>query len=77
VILTAPPATRREEPERGPDEPEPGAGDVVSRDTGEAEPVAAHGGDDVEPVIAGADRERSGTVRRRIRLADARQRPHR
>jgi hypothetical protein len=73
VILTAPPATRREDAsevdERRPPE------DAVARGAGAAQPVGARAGE--APVVAGAGGERSSAVRRRIRLADARRRPHR
>jgi APA family basic amino acid/polyamine antiporter len=82
VILTAPPATRREDSAEV-DELPP-TEDAVAPSAGEAQPVTAGTGE--APVVAGAggersgagpDGERSGALRRRIRLADTRRRPRR
>jgi APA family basic amino acid/polyamine antiporter len=76
VILTAPPATRRAEPDReapAPRREEPA--DLVPGREG-AQPAATTPPE--QPVVAGADGEaaRAGAVRRRIRLADTRRRRH-
>ncbi len=71
VILTAPPASRREEPaaDEAAPEQEPAAP--------AAEPVATGAREQEAPAVAGADGQAAGAspVRRRIRLADARRRP--
>jgi APA family basic amino acid/polyamine antiporter len=89
VILTAPPASRREGD--GADEPrdEVGspvgspaveeAGTVAARASQAGEPVAARADEATQPSAAhrGGESAASGSVRRRLRLADARRRPGR
>jgi APA family basic amino acid/polyamine antiporter len=79
VILTAPPATRRE----GADGDGAAAGPIgdgasagAPRGAQEAQPAVARAGDRSQPSLPADDGSRSVPVRRRIKLATQRRRPH-